>query len=423
MPELRRFAVGAWCFSRHYAASNFTTPTTSTLESGALPWTHLAAQPDAKMLAGTARGGLAAVLRGRGYRTVSLSDNLLASPRSRGTHADWDRADLVRTNLFGNTVREAMSVFPDTALPQIAASAWAFTGALDVWWHGERNPFVSARAYERASEVLAAQRADEPLFLWVHTLPPHAPYLPPPETKGRLLHRGELERWKDQVSDNLPYAAEQQPHIDKHRLRYRESMLAADMALGRFLDGLTQSGRLDRSIVVVTSDHGESFERGFIGHAGPHLHEALVRVPFVLRLPGQAQGRIVETPMSQADVASTLADLVGAPPPVSAEGRSWRPMLDGEPWDDTPLFAMSLEHQNRFKPITGGRFAVVDGRFKLWTTLGHEPSRLYDVLSDPAESRDLALQQPQRITRLEALVRERLARAESRRVERLATAP
>jgi arylsulfatase A-like enzyme len=342
MPELRRFAARATCFSRHYASSNFTTPTISTLETGTLPWSHLAVQPDAKIVPGLVRPALADTLRARGYRTVSITDNLLASPRHRGTHRGYETSVLARTTLFGNWVREAMTVFPDTSLPQIAAAAWSFAGALDVLLHGEHSPYVSERVYDEARRVLAAQRAEEPLFLWVHTLPPHSPYLPPPETKGRLLPRGELERWGDMLPDNVRYAPAQQTLADKHRARYRESMLAADQSLGRFLGELERSGRLARSIVVVTADHGESFERGFIGHAGPLLHEVLVRVPFVLRLPGQQQGRVIDLPMSQADVAPTLLDLAGAPPLSEAEGRSWRAALDGAPWTIVDLIFSSF---------------------------------------------------------------------------------
>lgn len=419
MPNLAKFARSATCFSRHYAGSNFTTPTTSTLETSTLPWSHLAVQPDAKILPGLARHALADALRERGYRTVSITDNLLASPRSRGTHRGYDEADLVRTRLFGNTVREAMSIFPDTALPQIAATAWSFTGALDVWWHGDRNPFVSERAYARARDVLAAQPQEQPLFLWVHTLPPHAPYLPPPQTKGRLLPPGELDRWKDQWADNMFYPESQQPRADKHRLRYRESMLAADEALGGFLAELERSGRLERTIVVVTADHGESFEHGYVGHAGPLLHEALVRIPLVIRMPGQTQGRRVDQPMSQADIAPTLLDLVGARALAESEGRTWRPVLEGRPWSDEPIFMMSLENQNRFRPLATGRFAVVDGRFKLWTSLGREPARLYDVLADPGERHDLAAGEHERVVRLESLVKTRLAQAEAARERRL----
>jgi arylsulfatase A-like enzyme len=427
MPELRRFAAGATCFDRHYAAANFTTPTASTIETGTLPWSHLAVQPDAKVLPGLVRPALADALAARGYRAVSVTDNLLASPRHRGTHRGWQQTVLSRTTLFGNHVREAMTVFPDTALPQIAAAAWSFAGAFDVWLHGEASPYDSERVYDDARAVLAAQPPGQPLLLWVHTLPPHSPYLPPPSTKGRLLPHGELDRWHELLPDNVRYPGTQQPLADKHRLRYRESMLAADTSLGRFLAELQTSGRLARSIVVVTADHGESFERGFIGHAGPLLHESLVRIPFVLRLPGQTQGRVIEQPMSQADLAPTLLGLAGAAPLAHAEGRSWDAALrsGGSTLPDLmPVFTMSLEHQNRFAPLGAqGHFAVIDGRYKLWSTLGREPARLYDLTADPREANDIAATEPARVARLEALLRERLARAEAERSRRLTAAP
>ena len=48
------------------------------------------------------------------------------------------------------------------------------------------------------------------------------------------------------------------------------------MRLGKFMDDLKASGRFDDAVIIVTADHGESFEKGYLGHAGPLLHESLV---------------------------------------------------------------------------------------------------------------------------------------------------
>ncbi|MFY8018522.1 MAG: sulfatase-like hydrolase/transferase, partial [Inhella sp.] len=84
------------------------------------------------------------------------------------------------------------------------------------------------------------------------------------------------------------------------------------------------------TIVVISTDHGESFELGFLGHAGPELHDALIRGPLVIRLPGQQTGARHAHPVSQADLAPTLLDLTAAPALRESEGRSLRPLLDGK---------------------------------------------------------------------------------------------
>jgi len=415
MPNLRRLASTSTCFTRFYASSNFTTPTTSTMETGALPWSHLAVQPDAKIVPALRSPALADLLRGQGYRTYSVTDNLLASPRHRGTHRGYDDADLVHTTLLGNVVREAMTTFPDTSLPQLAAAAWSFMSAFDVYLHGDHNPYESERTFDASLELLQRVGTQQPVFLWAQTLPPHSPYLPPRRTKYKLLPPGELERWKDMLPDNSVYADATQILVDKHRLRYRESIMAVDMALGEFLAALERSGRLERALLIVTSDHGESFERRFIGHAGPLLHEALIRVPLVVKMPGQTQGSIIDTPLSQADLTPTLLDIARAPALATAEGRSIKASLAGAPLDAAPVFSMALEHQSRFAPLREGRFAVIDGPLKLLTTLGREAPELYDVLADPKELTNLAPRQPDTVARLESLIRVRVAQAEQAR--------
>jgi arylsulfatase A-like enzyme len=222
------------------------------------------------------------------------------------------------------------------------------------------------------------------------------------------------------LPDNVTYGPARQRQVDKHRLRYRESIMAADAALGTFLDELQRQGRLDNALIVVTSDHGESFEKGFMGHAGPLTHDALIRVPLVIKLPGQKRGQVLEMPISQADLAPTLLDLVDAPPLPRAEGRSLRAALDGLPMPVSPVFAMTMERQSRIRPLNEGQYVVIDGDDKLTFTLDQRSatrpiSKLFDLAVDPEEAHDLAAMRPQRTRELEILLGQRLATAEHAR--------
>lgn len=422
MPRLAGFAQGATCFSRFYAASNFTTPTTSTMETGLLPWTHFATQPDAKMRDGTRSHTLAAVLRTQGWRTHSITDNLLASPRHRGTFAAYTTSGFSHTTLYGNFFREAMTVFPDTSLPRLASTALSFLGSFDMALHGSQSPYVAERTYDDVLALMAREGRAAPLFVWAQTLPPHSPYLPPTSTRYRLLPKGELEAWADMMPDNVFYKSAAQGQVDKHRLRYRELTMAADAALGNFLDELQRQGRLDAALILITSDHGESFEKGFLGHAGPLTHDALIRVPMVIKLPGQKHGQVLQMPASQADLAPTLLDLVDAPPLPRSEGRSLRAALEGLQMQASPVFAMTMERQSRFQPLREGHYVVIDGDHKLTLRLGQSAGTsatptLTDLAADPEEAQDLTATRPQRTRELEALLRQRLAAAERARLQ------
>ena len=74
------------------------------------------------------------------------------------------------------------------------------------------------------------------------------------------------------------------------RARYDENIAYADHVVGDFLEWLDQTGRLDRSIVIVSADHGESFEHGWLLHTGPYLYNGLIRIPLLIHLPGQKEG-------------------------------------------------------------------------------------------------------------------------------------
>ncbi len=422
MPRLAAFAAGATCFERFYASANFTTPTVSTMESGLLPWTHFAAQPDTPMAPPTRGHTLAAALRQAGWHTATVTDNFLASPRHRGTQDAYHAAALAATALPGDAVRAALSLFVDSSVPRLAVTAVSFIGAFDKLRLAGENPYRAERVYAQAATLWAQRPAGTRTLLWAHTLPPHSPFLPPLSHKYKLLPPGQLDTWSQMLPDNIAYAPPLQPLVDQHRLRYRELMMAADQALGEFLERLQREGVLDRAIVVITSDHGESFEQGWYGHAGAPTHDPLTRIPLVIRLPGQREGRVVPQAVSQADLAPTLLDLAGAPALPQAEGRSLRPLLEGGSLPEAPVFTMSMERQSRLRPIQQGRYSVIAGPHKATLVLDpdgrggmQETLLLHDVLADPGEQRDLAAGMPQRAAELGALLRSRIADAERRR--------
>lgn len=414
MPRLKAFAAQATCFSQHYASANFTTPSTATMETGTLPWNHWGVQIVAKMAEPARSATLSALLRAQGYEAHALSANLMASPRHHGSFATYTSEEVSDSPSLGLVPRRALSVFPDTSLPFWLASIIPFLDTLDVYHHAEHSPFAPELTYSAALKRLDAATAGRPQFFWVHTLPPHDPYLPPPSSKYQLLPKGELDRWS-QMRSMGDYAPEQQGLIDKHRMRYREAMLGADTALGAFLDELARRGKLDSSVIVITSDHGESFERGFLGHAGDLVHNAVIRVPLVIKLPGQKEARVIDQPVSLTDVAPTVAAAVKAPPLPEADGRSLLPALLGEPLTPLPVFSMAMERQSRFAPLRQGHYAVIDGRYKLVLHLATSSFELFDVLADPLEQKDLSASEPDVAKRLRLLLDQRLQAVEQRR--------
>jgi len=187
----------------------------------------------------------------------------------------------------------------------VLASRYGLDQGFDHYDDATGGGRASATGYpeRRAGEVtdaalrwLAGARA--PFFLFVHYYDPHAEYQPPPPFAERFARR--------------PYEGE---------------VAYVDAELGRLFEALRARGQLERTLVAVTSDHGESLgEHGERTH-GYTLYDASLAVPLLLRGPGVPAGRVVPGVVSLASVAPTLLALSGLPPLPDADGRDLRPLF------------------------------------------------------------------------------------------------
>ena len=135
--------------------------------------------------------------------------------------------------------------------------------------------------------------------------------------------------------------------------------------------------------MIFITDHGDMVgAHGCIGKSVLGFYDDLVRIPFVMRLPGAIRpGTVVTQPVSQIDVMPTILDYAGRPAPQNIHGRSLRPLVDGvdAPWRD---YAFS-ERADR-------QFMIRTGRYKY--VFGPKPGivALYDLQADPEENRNIA---------------------------------
>lgn len=418
MPHLRELAARSTCFARHYSASNLTFPSTTSLETSTLPWTHWALY-GGRLPADLAGSSLGARLRAAGYTTHSISAAPGASPLQHGTYRSYDSAAMAASSALNMTLLSLIAEFPDArCLPGLLSGVLSLASSIDLARLDAVNPYPAENVLQPALALLKRLGTSRPVFLWTHVWPPHAPYLAPPGARYQLLPAGELDHYKDFLTDVGSYPAAKQPAVDKQRLRYQETIRGVDGSLGGFLQELQRQGRLDQALIVVTSDHGESFERGVLGHGGPALHEAMIHVPLLIKLPGQQAARTVSVPTSQADIALTLLEIAGLPPLAGAEGRSLAPALRGDTLGAAPVFSMAIERESRFAPIHGGRYAIVDGHEKLVCALARDSCEFHDLAADPGETQDLSAAQPERAARLRSLLMARIAQAEQQRSRR-----
>jgi arylsulfatase A-like enzyme len=249
---------------------------------------------------------------------------------------------------------------------------------------------------------------DEPFFLFLHTYDVHAPYVSPPPYAGMFHERpytGDLVPTSEAIDriwrEKIALPAEDMQHLVDS---YDEGIRYTDAMLGGFLRRLAERGRLDDTLVIVTSDHGEEFgEHGSVNHWQLYYQPNL-RVPLVVRPPGGVDGPLRASAQAELiDLLPTVLELVGAEPLAAAQGRSLVPEMaalrEGAPAlrDAPDRAALAWWPDPDQLPL---RSLVQDGHQLLFN---HEVAgfdQLYDLAADPMALRDVAAEQPERAARL-----------------------
>jgi arylsulfatase A-like enzyme len=255
--------------------------------------------------------------------------------------------------------------------------------------------YVGFRAadFRAAIEPWLARAGRDRFLLYLHYREPHTPLDPPPPFDRRFgpaepLPPDELDRWLDAVNrrQHTPTAAE----LARYRQLYDGNLAVADRELSWLRERLEAAGVWDRTLVIVTADHGEALhEHGFIGH-NQQLYEESVRVPLVVRFPpGGPRGLRVRTPVDLLDLAPTVADAFGlGGAAVSCfRGRSLVDVVAGGPGRGD-LLARSAGP----RPL----YALMDGTAKYVFNSRYGMEELYDLSRDPEEQRNLAATDPLR---------------------------
>jgi arylsulfatase A-like enzyme len=404
-PNLERFARRSFTFDYLFANSNFTTPSIASIATGKLPWSHRVFHFSGFLRGEATSENLAALLRQHGYYTATISANYAATPILQRTLPSYDAVGFVRPEGFEgwwfrltNFVGSEHQYILDAALPN-RGGAVPFISYLDALIWPFRYPSPAETAFEQARALLERSDITQPRFLWVHILPPHDPYLPPSAYRNRFLAaKGSLS-----YSYFLRLHREATlPEVSSADFRdcYDEMVLYADHEVGQFLDWLDQTGRLDRAIVIVSADHGESFEHRHVFHGGPNLDEGVIHIPLLIHLPGQQRAAHVTQLAQQSDLLPTVIDLIGGEVPKWTDGTSLKPALEGKVLPERYVFSMNLEPDRIFDPIAKGTLAVFDDEFKYVIRLGTREEWLYRYKTDQLEKHNLITSEPDAARRL-----------------------
>jgi arylsulfatase A-like enzyme len=257
--------------------------------------------------------------------------------------------------------------------------------------------------FERAKQWLSRHR-EQRFFLLIHTYEPHTPYnrhtfvrgMDPGEV-GPVFPASSLEELQ---SRQVVLSDEEVEYI---KALYDGGILESDRHVGEFLEFLEETGLKDRTLVVVTSDHGEELGDHYPANTGDHGHslrDPLLAVPLVLYDPTHDYSvREVSAQVRLLDTVPTIAEILGVTIDRPIDGRSLVPLMNGSDSDDR----LALSSQTKRGPL---RASVRTLGFKYIMTLGPgrgtiplhpepPPQQLYDLAADPEESQNLVADRPE----------------------------
>jgi arylsulfatase len=278
----------------------------------------------------------------------------------------------------------------------VAGKAFGFDRGFDDFQEVFRTLGSRGDAFRQALPPWLAANRDRRFFAYLHFREPHFPYDPEPPFDTRFGPDGPIPKaarrdfafFTDVNQGRRPFSEAEREHL----VRLFDGNLAfADQEVGTLRRAMEAEGLWDKTVVIVAADHGEElFERGWIGH-NVHVYEPSVRVPLIVRFPQGAgpAGKRVAALTDLLDVAPTIADVLGTRGKGGSDrefqGRSLLPVIAGAPGKPAVLSRTVWDRP---------RYALRDERYKFFYDTRTGEERLYDLETDPGETRDVGPAEP-----------------------------
>lgn len=400
-PNLDAWAKDARVFEDCISPGSWTVPSHASMFTGLLPSEHGAEHGserlDDKLVT------IAELLRDAGYQTFSWTANPHVSREENSTQGfeveqhPWDAATQARARAIYDA---KLATFPAESEQRRrgereANSAWVLKAAGELAqvgladWLGKRErerPYFAFLNYMEAHRPLISSRA-------------HREAVMTPEQVD-ASYNAEID-WRSTWGYCFGLVDVPQHKLELLSGSYDAGIHELDALFGELMRALEAQGALENTIVVLTSDHGDHLTEHHLLDHQYSVAQVLVRVPLIVKYPPRfAPGR-ESRPVMSFDLFPTLLELAGIEAPRVGVGHA-RSLLDPaqtrarltqytKPFEG-PLTKARKEHpEHDLSPWERGRIAIVDRPWKIVQHIGG-PLQLYDIDSDPYETRDVAAQ-------------------------------
>lgn len=380
-PNIDRIGREGAIFKHAISTSSYTLPSHVSLITGQYNFQHGSEWDTFKALKENPVPTLAEVLKEEGYRTAGFSANLFWVTREQG----FDRGFLRYEDFFTSI----MDMMYRTAYGRVIEKHVM-----------RRIGFEDIPARKRAEDINNAvldwvrRSNNAPYFIFINYMDAHDPYLPPQpyrEMYSELKEPGGVLNCSVERCDPALTPEERQAEIDA----YDGAINYLDENFNDLLVSLKESGNLDNTVIVITSDHGEAFNEHSLYLHGNSLYLEEIHVPLFFWWPGQIPGgAAIEQPVTNAAISATLFDLLDIQDPNPQALDSLRNLWEGKDQPANKSAALSEISKQSWKPE---RAPVSQNSIKSITDIqGHLISNgdtgieFYDWKNDPGEIKDLS---------------------------------
>jgi arylsulfatase A-like enzyme len=335
-----------------------------------------------------------------GYTTAAFSTSPLLS-RTYGYHRDF------------HFFTDLNPVEQDPILRRLKGGQWllrhsvthAVSGLAGIRTRPARKYVSGAELTDRACKWI--DQTEAPFFCWAHYMDVHWPY----HLEEKLSRPGDIaQAWRDlrhMNRVNRKGEATTPAQYQHYRQLYQAAVRQTDVHIGRLVDHLESTGRLANTIIIIVADHGEEFlERRRWGHFETNLHDEILKVPFIIYLPGRKSGCVVERQVRTLDLMPTILDLCGCPAPDGLEGESLTPLWESGRGAYTAESSISEKWRDDHHIV-----AIRTQSHKyIWNSRRPEQPELYDLSADPAEKDNISARFPELARKFQAEVEAHLHR-------------
>jgi N-acetylglucosamine-6-sulfatase len=332
--------------------------------------------------------------------------------RERSTLATWLDHAGYETALFG----KYLNGYGKIGRNHVPAGWDEWNGAVEDTQLNQNGQLVTYQADTYLDDALSGlaqdfvrgqERKDAPFFVYLSVHAPHAPAKP--ALRHEDLYKGlRAPRTssfdKADVSDkpgwvrNRSLDSAEEKRLDELYSKRLKTMAAVGEMIGGLLRTLEQTGKLDNTYLVLTSDNGYHMGQHRLGLGKQSAYEEDIRVPLMIRGPGVPEGVSRDEMVLNNDFAPTFADLAGLPPPASVDGRSFASLLDKTQGNDPASWRTAFEVRHwddkqdapTYETVTAvPPYRAVRTQRYLYVEYKAGERELYDLRKDPYELHSL----------------------------------